>query len=183
MLTHATTHCPKFIGNKNMRLKFREGNTNDKEQLKELALISYGDFEKALTGENWNLLYKNLKSENSYSNILEIAKCFVCQIENKIIGVAYIVPSGNPTEIFESDWSYIRMVGVNPKYRGNGIGKKLTQNCIAYARQNNEQIIALHSSEFMDAARYLYERLGFKRIKEIEPIFGKKYWLYHLRLD
>jgi ribosomal protein S18 acetylase RimI-like enzyme len=34
----------------------------------------------------------------------------------------------------------------------------------------------------MDAARALYEALGFKRIKEIDPIFGKKYWLYQLEL-
>ena len=166
-----------------MKFKFRDANADDKEQLKELAIISYSQFEKVLTGENWSLLYENLKSENSYSNILAIAKCFVCEIENKIIGVAYIVPSGNPTEIFELNWSYIRMVGVNPAYRGKGIGKRLTQNCIDYARQNDEQIIALHTSEFMDSARYLYEKLGFKRIKEIEPIFGMKYWLYQLRFD
>lgn len=166
-----------------MKFKFREGNIEDKEQLKELALVSYSQFEKVLTSESWNELYENLKSENSYSNILEISKCFVCEIENKIIGVAYFVPSGNPTEIYDSSWSYIRMVGVNPKYRGNGIGKRLTQNCIEYARQSNEHIITLHTSEFMDSARHIYEKLGFKRGKELKPIFGKKYWLYQIELN
>jgi len=166
-----------------MKFKFREGNIEDKKQLKELALVSYSQFEKVLTSESWNELYGNLKSESSYSNILEISKCFVCEIENKIIGVAYFVPSGNPTEIYDSSWSYIRMVGVNPKYRGNGIGKRLTQNCIEYARQSNEHIITLHTSEFMDSARYIYEKLGFKRGKELKPIFGKKYWLYQIELN
>lgn len=160
-----------------MEIKFREGNIEDKEQLKELAINSYGQFQKVLTEENWNKLYENLKAESSYTNILNIAKCFVCEIENEIIGVAYIVPSGNPTHIFENNWSYIRMVGVNPKYRGNGISKKLTQNCIDYATENGETIIALHTSEFMNAARHIYESLGFKKIKELKPIFGKRYWL------
>ncbi|MFT4680691.1 MAG: ribosomal protein S18 acetylase RimI-like enzyme [Granulosicoccus sp.] len=75
------------------------------------------------------------------------------------------------------------MVEVNPIYRGNGIGRELTQMCIEFARKNNEQIIALHTSEFMDSARQLYETLGFKLTREIEPIFGMKYWLYQLKLD
>jgi ribosomal protein S18 acetylase RimI-like enzyme len=34
----------------------------------------------------------------------------------------------------------------------------------------------------MDKARYIYEKLGFKIIKEIEPRYGKKYWLYEMSL-
>jgi ribosomal protein S18 acetylase RimI-like enzyme len=166
-----------------MNLQFREGNTDDLKQLKELAILSYSQFEKALTQENWDILSEKLESDSSYSGILKTAKCFICEIENEIIGVAYIVPSGNPTDIFEANWSYIRMVGVNPKYRGAGISKKLTQDCIEFATRNGEEVIALHTSEFMDAARHIYENLGFKRVKELDPIFGKRYWLYQLKLD
>jgi len=168
---------------KKMELTFRAGNIADKEQLRELAIISYRQFEEVLTEENWNTLYENLKAESSYTNILKIAKCFVCEIENEIVGVAYLVPSGNPTDIFATNWSYIRMVGVNPKYRGHGISKKLTKECIVYATENGEKIVALHTSEFMNAARYIYENLGFKKIKELDPIFGKKYWLYQLKVN
>ena len=166
-----------------MNLQFREGTQNDLNQLKDLAIISYGQFENDLSAENWKILSEKLESNNSYSEILKKAKCFVCEAENQIVGVAYIVPSGNPTEIFEANWSYIRMVGVNPKFRGLGISKKLTQNCIEFARTNGDKIIALHTSEFMNTARYIYESLGFKKIKELDPIFGKRYWLYQLELN
>lgn len=63
------------------------------------------------------------------------------------------MPSDNPTEIFDADWSYIRMVGVLPDYQGKGIAKQLTQFCIEYAKQSKEKVIALHTSEFMNAAR------------------------------
>ena len=165
-----------------MNLKFRLGKLEDIKQLRAIALLSYGAFEKELTPENWDKFHKNLDSEDFYTKILQIAKCFVCEIDDKIVGVAYFVPSGNPTAIFESDWSYLRMVGVHPDYQGHGIGVQLTQHCIEYAIQTNEQIIALHTSEFMDAARHVYEKLGFKKIKELEPLFGKKYWLYHMAL-
>lgn len=166
-----------------MNLHYREGKLEDLKQLQKLAILSYGQFEKALTKGNWNIFSEKLKSDSSYTDILKTAKCFVCEVENEIIGVAYIVPSGNPTDIFDNTWSYIRMVGVNPKYRGAGISKKLTQNCIEYATKNGEKIIALHSSEFMDAARHIYETLGFKKVKELDSLFGKQYWLYQLKLS
>ena len=75
------------------------------------------------------------------------------------------------------------MVGVKPKYRGQAIAKTLTQMCIDFAKQSNEKTIALHTSEFMDAARHIYEGIGFKVLKEIPPLFGKKYWLYTLELN
>ena len=96
--------------------------------------------------------------------------------------MAFIIPSENPWDIFKAEWSYIRMVGVNPKYQGQGIAKALTKMCIDHARQTNEKTIALHTSEFMDAARHIYESLGFKILQEIEPRLGKKYWLYTMDL-
>mgnify|MGYP001796432939 CR=1 FL=1 len=165
-----------------MSFTFRKGSNSDSEALRELAIISYGQFEEVLSEKNWSTFDKNLKAEESYVHMLKIAHCFVCEFEGKIIGVAYLVPSGNPTEIFDTHWCYIRMVGVDPSFRGKGIARKLTEMCIAYAKQSKEEIIALHTSEFMDVARHLYESLGFQRIKELDPIFGKRYWLYQLKL-
>ena len=165
-----------------MELTYRIGTLDDKEKLQELGLISFGQFRNILTDENWNRMRSHLSAENLYSDLLSKSTCFVCEINDEIIGMAYLVPKGNPTDIFQADWSYIRMVGVNKAYEGMGIGKKLTQMCIDYARETNEQVVALHTSEFMNAARYIYEKMGFKQLKEIEPRFEKKYWLYVLEL-
>jgi ribosomal protein S18 acetylase RimI-like enzyme len=75
------------------------------------------------------------------------------------------------------------MVGVNPVYRGRGIAKRLTQMCMDYAKQSNEKIVGLHTSEIMEDARHIYESLGFTIVKEIDPIYGMKYWLYKLELS
>ncbi len=84
--------------------------------------------------------------------------------------------------MFKAEWSYIRLVGVDPDYRGKGIAKNLTEMCLEFAKKTKEKIIALHTSEFMDAARHIYESLGFKVLREIEPRLGKRYWLYTLEL-
>lgn len=96
--------------------------------------------------------------------------------------MAYLVPSGHPTDIYEAQWSYIRFVTVDPRYSGKGIGRRLTQMCIAQARTNQESTIALHTSVLMQNAMHIYQTLGFTILREIPPRLGKRYWLYTLEL-
>ncbi len=161
---------------------YRVATLNDKDQLKQLGLISYGQYANVLTPENIEKLRAGINNDERWLELLAKAKSFVCEHENKIIGMAFILPNGNPWDIFKTEWSYIRMVGVDPKYSGNGIAKALTNLCIDHAKQSGEKTIALHTSEFMNAARHIYESLGFKVLQEIDPRFGKKYWLYTLDL-
>jgi ribosomal protein S18 acetylase RimI-like enzyme len=163
-------------------LSYRIGTINDINQLQELAIIANEQFQSVFTSDNWEIFNGNLQDRQKFIDILKIAKCFVCLDNDKIVGVAYIIPSGNPTNIFKSEWSYIRMVGVNPKHRGQGIAKTLTEMCIDFAKQSNEKTIALHTSEFMNAARHIYESIGFTVLEEIPLLYGKKYWLYTLDL-
>ena len=172
----------RIMENQN-KFAYREGSIKDKAQLKELGIISYGQYSDILVKEHWQTLNGFLHDEDKLVDLINKSKFFVCLDKDEIIGMAYIVPSGNPWDIFKAEWSYIRMVGVNPKYQGHGIAKALTAMCINYAKQTNETTIALHTSEFMDAARHIYEKLGFKMLQEIEPRFGKKYWLYTLVLQ
>ena len=167
----------------NNSLIYREGSTNEKESLQQLGILSYNQFSKILSPADWNTMDRLLNNDTMWEQLVNNSKIFVCEDKEKIIGMAYLVPSGNPTHIYPADWSYIRMVGVNPEYRGKGIAKRLTQMCIDYAKQSNEKIVGLHTSEKMDDARHIYESLGFTIFKEIDPIYGMKYWLYKLELS
>ena len=164
-------------------LKYREASLDELDQLLELNIISYTGFSEVLSAEKWEEFHKRLSNKDTLRELMQKAKIFVCTDGDMLIGVAYFMPNGNPTPLFSADWCYIRMVGVHPGYRGMSIGRKLTELCIAYARQTNEQTIALHTSEFMNAARHIYESLGFTILREIDPIFGKRYWLYTLDIS
>jgi ribosomal protein S18 acetylase RimI-like enzyme len=166
-----------------MNYTYREGSITDLPQIKSLAIKSWGQFQSLLTPENWQKLYSNLINNNTYKELLETSKAIICTSDNdKIIGMAFLVPNGNPTEIYDKDWCYIRFGTVDPEYGGQGIGRQLTRICIENARQHNERLIALHTSEIMNAARHLYESLGFAILKEIDQRLGKRYWLYTLEL-
>ena len=167
----------------NDSLIYRTASVNDKIQLKELALISYGQFAGVLSPANWEIMKGNINNDDNFNFLLNRATIFVCEKNCQIIGVAYFIPSGNPTAIFENEWSYIRMVGVHPQYRGLGIAKTLTQMCLDRAKKTNEKTIALHTSEFMDAARHIYESAGFVVLKEIGQLYGRQYWIYTLDVN
>ncbi len=166
-----------------MNFKYSQGTTSDITGMKNLGISAWRQFETKLTVENWNKLYNNLSDEKTYSDLLNVADCIKCTTENdKIIGMAFLVPKGNPTDIYDKDWCYIRFVSVDPEFGGQGIGRKLTTLCIDLAKRNCEQTIALHTSELMDKARHIYESIGFRILKEIDERLGKRYWLYKLDL-
>ncbi len=163
-----------------MKLEYRVATPDDNKELQALGLLAYGEFKNILTPDNWYKLSSFLTADNSYSDLLKISRCFICEFQDQLIGMAFLVPKGNPIEIFQADWSYVRMVGVNPNFKGQGIAKTLSRVFINFARERNEETIALHPSEFMDAARHIYESFGFRQTRELESRLGKKYWLYQL---
>jgi N-acetylglutamate synthase-like GNAT family acetyltransferase len=117
-----------------------------------------------------------------YKDLLQVSRSFVCVADDKVVGMAFLIPSGNPTDLFLAEWSYVRMVGVSPDYSGKGIGKKLTQLCIDFAKKSGEKTICLHTSEVMNTARHIYESFGFSMLKAIPERYGLKYWIFKLDL-
>jgi len=107
-----------MIKSKQNNFIYREGTIEDIEQLKTLGLISYGQYSTALTPDNLAILKTSLSKENLYEELIHKAKAFVCENNGKIIGMIFLVPHGNPNHLFTKDWAYIRLLGVNPQYKG-----------------------------------------------------------------
>jgi ribosomal protein S18 acetylase RimI-like enzyme len=168
--------------NKESKILYRLATEIDLDNLVKLGLDSYGQFSETLTLENWEKLNRSLRDKKTLLDLINLSSPFVAVDNKDIVGMIYLVPSGNPNDIYENDWCYIRRLGVHPAYNGFGIGRELIQLCIKEAQKNGEKVLALHTSEFMNAARHIYESMGFKQLKEIAPVFGKRYWLYIMEL-
>jgi ribosomal protein S18 acetylase RimI-like enzyme len=164
-----------------MDLTYRKINISDKAQVKQLGLISYGQFAETL-GDHWQTMKKSLGDSEKWNRILRVSNGFACCDKDKMVGMAFLIPNGHPWDVYKAEWCHIRLLGVDPAYEGKGIARTLMGQCIDQARKSGEKTIALHTSEFMDAARHIYESAGFKILQPIEPRFGKKYWLYTLEL-
>lgn len=165
-----------------MPLTYRMGTLADAEALHALGLRSYGQYRSALTPANWEKFHAFMAAPDTYTQLIRTSTCFVCERDTEIVGMAFLVPNGRPTDLFDAAWSYIRMVGVDPDFTGNGIAKRLTTMCIDHAHRTGERYIALHTSEFMDAARHIYEGFGFKVVRSLTR-YDKQYWIYLLDLN
>ena len=165
-----------------MELHYRQGLPGEKEPLQQLGILSYSQFKKMLAPTDWETMDRFLHHDKMWTQLVNNSAIFVCEDEQQLVGMAYLVPAGNPTHIYPADWSYVRMVGVHPEYRGKGIGKGLVQLCIDHARKSGEKIVGLHTSEEMGDARHIYESVGFRIDREIDRIYGMRYWVYRLDL-
>ncbi len=162
---------------------FRYANSDDIDQIKKVTLLAYMQFRNVISDENARVWEESLGNEITYKQLFLIARCLISEYKGKIVGCAFLIPHGNPYKWFQSDWAYIRLVAVHPDCKGKGIGKQLTQLCIDAARSAGEKTIALHTSEFQNAARHIYESVGFTKLMDLELMYGKQYYLYTLRLE
>jgi hypothetical protein len=94
---------------------YRSTNENDLEALQLLGLASYGRLKKEMSDKNWLKMEALITSDQTFPVLVRDCFAFVCEENNRLIGMAFLVPSGNPTKIYSTDTSYIRMVGVHPE--------------------------------------------------------------------
>jgi len=68
----------------------------------------------------------------------------------------------------------LRLLHVEPEARGLGIGKRLVQECVRFARQAGYQKMTLWTQSILDAARHIYKQEGFQVVREEKHhSFGK----------
>lgn len=87
--------------------------------------------------------------------------------DGRIVGGATYVPGPGPYAESERDGEAgIRMLAVAPEAQGRGIGRALTEACMALGRAGGRRRIVLLTLDSMTPAHRLYESLGFRRAPE-----------------
>src|ERR1051325_2278842 len=113
------------------------------------------------------------------SDLSASGEVIVAELEDKFAGaVAYFGPNSQKAAFFDQRWPIIRMLVVDPAFRGKGIGRALSDACIARAKRDGSPIIALPPSLIMSVAFRLYRRMGFLKPYDAPPIFGVAYAVY-----
>jgi DNA-binding MarR family transcriptional regulator/GNAT superfamily N-acetyltransferase len=82
------------------------------------------------------------------------------------------------------DVARIRLLLVDPKARGLGLGRELTDECIKFARAAGYKKITLWTHRNLDAARHIYAKAGFKLTRsEKHKSWGKPVISEHWDLE
>jgi GNAT superfamily N-acetyltransferase len=76
----------------------------------------------------------------------------------------------------------LKRMYLRPTERGRGLGKRLLEIALEWARSHGVRVVRLDTSERMVAAQRLYEAQGFVRVPGDAPRQGQCRLLYELRL-
>lgn len=141
----------------------------------ELLLVeAYQEYAASLPPAAWEQMRVGLAA---VERLASSATFLVAEDNHELVGsVAYYPPGMSDPRLFPRHWASLRLLAVAPAHRGRGLGRRLTEACVARAREDGAQEIGLHTSELMQTARQLYERLGFRAAGELPPMFGLCYW-------
>ena len=86
-------------------------------------------------------------------------RCFIAEHSGEIVGAVLVVE--NSAQIAQ-----LRMLYVEPKARGRGVGRSLVEACVNFSRKAGYGSLVLWTSNALHAARKLYEEAGFELIEE-----------------
>jgi DNA-binding MarR family transcriptional regulator/GNAT superfamily N-acetyltransferase len=101
---------------------------------------------------------------------------WIAEIEGEPVGCVFCVKK-------EETIAQLRLMLVEPRARGMGIGSRLCEECIRFARRAGYQRMMLWTNDVLEDARRIYKRAGFQVVEEERhhsfghDLVGQNWWL------
>lgn len=86
-------------------------------------------------------------------------RCWIAEMDGQMVGSVCLV--GFPDQ---EDLAKLRLLIVDPKARGLGIGKRLVRECTHFARQAGYRRITLWTNDILLPARKIYADEGYRLV-------------------
>ena len=95
-------------------------------------------------------------------------RCWIAEVDGAVAGSVFLVKRSDTT-------AKLRLLVLDRKARGLGLGRRLTQACIRHARAAGYRKLALWTQSHLAAARAIYQAEGFRKVSSTKHrSFGKR---------
>jgi DNA-binding MarR family transcriptional regulator/GNAT superfamily N-acetyltransferase len=88
-------------------------------------------------------------------------RCWIAERGGEPVGSVFAVKESEET-------ARLRLLLVDPAARGTGLGSRLVEECIGFARQAGYQSMVLWTQSILQAAQHIYRKAGFQLTREEE---------------
>ena len=104
----------------------------------------------------------------------ERERCWIAEMDGETVGSVFVVKANKTT-------AKLRLLLIEPRARGLGLGKRLVGECIAFARAKGYRKLVLWTQSKLAAARHIYKTAGFRlarrqRHREFGYDLTGEYW-------
>jgi DNA-binding MarR family transcriptional regulator/N-acetylglutamate synthase-like GNAT family acetyltransferase len=105
-------------------------------------------------GEPFEGLCAGIVAEFANKNDPQRERCWIAEMNSENVGCVMLVKD-------DDDTARVRLLLIDPKARGLGLGARLVEECVNFARQTGYKRVTLWTHSILTAARHIYEKAGF----------------------
>jgi ribosomal protein S18 acetylase RimI-like enzyme len=143
------------------QITVRNAVEDERPVIEDLVIAAYEQFTSDLSEPVWRFYKANIERTMEAAGVDQI----LVAISSSILGSVLLYKNA---EDYLPEWWSVRLLAVSPAARGQGVGRLLMEECVRRSREGGGKVLGLHTTDMMAVARGMYERMGFKRVPELD---------------
>jgi GNAT superfamily N-acetyltransferase len=152
-------------------ITIRESRPSDRAAIEAVTLAAYEQYAAVLPAPLWEAYRQNIVATLADA---QPATQIVAEAKGALVGSVLLYPAdadagapGRGTAMTRTS-PEVRLLAVAPPARGSGAGRRLMEECIRRARASGATTLTLHTTNMMQVAMHLYQRMGFERSHDLD---------------